>query len=69
MISVRISVVKSLTSTFLQTIQICFTYCNLAELESIVNYNLKMVSDWRMANKDSLNIDKTNFIIVKFFCA
>ena len=36
---------------------------NLAELESIVNYNLRMVSDWLMANKVSLNIDKTNFII------
>jgi len=36
---------------------------NLAELESIVNYKLKMVSDWLMANKVPLNIDKTNFII------
>ena len=36
---------------------------NLAELESIVNYTLKMVSDWLMANKVSLNIDKTNFSI------
>ena len=54
-----------LTFTFLQTIQICFTlnYSNLAELESIVNYNLKMVSDWLMANKVSLIIDKTNLII------
>ena len=38
---------------------------NLADLESIVNYNLKMVSDWLMANKVSLNIDKTNFIIFR----
>jgi len=54
-----------LTFTFLQTIRICFTLIliYLAVLESVVNYNLKMVSDWLMANKVSLNIDKTNFII------
>ena len=40
-----------------------YSNSNLAELESIVNYNLRMVSDWLMANKVSLNIDKTNFII------
>ena len=40
-----------------------YSNSNLAELESIVNYNLKMVSDWLTANKVSLNIDKTNFII------
>ena len=40
-----------------------YSNSNLAELESVVNYNLKMVSDWLMANKVSLNIDKTNFII------
>ena len=40
-----------------------YSNSNLAELESIVNYNLKMVSDWLMANKVSLNIDQTNFII------
>ena len=39
-----------------------YSNSNLAELESIVTYNLKMVSDWLMANKVSLNIDKTNFI-------
>ena len=40
-----------------------YSNSNLAELESVVNCNLKMVSDWLMANKVSLNIDKTNFII------
>ena len=35
----------------------------LAELESFVNHSLKMVSDWLIANKVSLNIDKTNFIL------
>ena len=28
-----------------------YSNSNLAELESVVNYNLKMVSDWLMANK------------------
>ena len=37
-----------------------YSNSNLAELESIVNYDLKMVSDWLMANKVSLNIDKTS---------
>ena len=40
-----------------------YSNSSLAELESIVDYNLRMVSDWLMANKVSLNIDKTNFII------
>ena len=40
-----------------------YSNSNLVELESIVNYNLRMVSDWLMASKVSLNIDKTNFII------
>ena len=38
-----------------------YSNSNLAELESIVSYNLRMVSDWLMANKVSFNIDKTNF--------
>ena len=40
-----------------------YSNSSLVELESIVNYNLRMVSDWLMANKVSLNISKTNFII------
>jgi len=40
-----------------------YSNSSLAELESIVNYNLKMISDWLMDNKVSLNIVKTNFII------
>ena len=48
---------------FADDINLFYSNSNLAELDSIVNYNLKMVSDWLMANKVSLNIDKTNFII------
>ena len=33
------------------------------ELEETINYNLTLVSNWLKANKLSLNIDKTNFII------
>ena len=40
-----------------------YSNSSLAKLESIVNRILKMVADWLMANKVSLNIDKTNFII------
>jgi len=47
---------------FADNTNLFYSNSNLAELESIVNYNLKMVSDWLMANKVSLNIDKTNFI-------
>ena len=36
---------------------------SLTELEAVVNNNLKFVSNWLMANKLSLNVDKTNFII------
>ena len=47
---------------FADNTDLFYSNSNLAELESIVNYNLKMVSDWFMADKVSLNIDKTNFI-------
>ena len=36
---------------------------SLSELEDVINNNLKFVSNWLMANKLSLNVDKTNFII------
>ena len=48
---------------FVDDTNLFYSNSNLAELDSIVNYNLKMVSDWLMANKVSLNIDKTYFII------
>ena len=48
---------------FADNTNLLYSNSNLAELESVVNCNLKMVSDWLRANKLSLNIDKTNFII------
>ena len=39
------------------------TNSSLRPLESLINENLKLVSLWLLANKLSLNIDKTNFII------
>ena len=36
---------------------------SLTELEDVGNNNLKFVSNWLIANKLSLNIDKTNIII------
>jgi len=64
---ISVSATMCLTFIFLQMIQIqlnpFYSNSNLAELESTVNYNLLMVLDWLMANKVSLNIDETNFII------
>ena len=48
---------------FVDDTNLFYSNSNLAKLDSIVNFNLRMVSDWLMANKVSLNIDKTNFII------
>ena len=63
---ISVSAAMCLTFTFLHAddTNLFYSNSNLAELESIVNYNLRMVSDWLMANKVSLNIDKTNFIIL-----
>ena len=35
----------------------------LTELQDVVNNNLIFVSNWLMANKLSLNVDNTNFIV------
>ena len=36
---------------------------SIVNLESIINNNLKLISCWLKANKLSLNIDKTNYVI------
>lgn len=36
---------------------------NLSTLEALINVNINRVSSWLIANKLSLNIDKTNYII------
>ena len=40
-----------------------YANASLVNLESIINENLKKVIDWLAANKLSLNIDKTNFVL------
>ena len=42
-----------------------FFYANasLVFLESIINENLEKIFDWLAANKLSVNIDKTNFVL------
>ena len=40
-----------------------YSNSSLIEQEETINYNLTLVSNWLKANKLSLNIDKTNFII------
>ena len=43
------------------------TDSSLDSLEARVNQELKHVHDWLCANKLSLNIDKTNFVIFHLF--
>ena len=50
---------------FLEDINILFTDKNLKSLELYVNQELNKVYDWLTANKLTLNIKKSNFII---FC-
>mgnify|MGYP000037758894 FL=1 len=38
---------------------------NLKSLETIVNFELPNVYDWLIANKLSLNIKKSNFVIFR----
>ena len=42
------------------------THKNMVNLENLVNQNIKNVTDWFTCNKLSLNIDKTNFVILSF---
>ena len=49
---------------FADDTSIFFSHNKLEELESIVNNELAKVSDWLIANKLTLNVDKSNFIII-----
>ena len=40
-----------------------YANANLVNLEAIINENLEKIFDWLAANKLSLNIDKTNFVL------
>jgi hypothetical protein len=40
-----------------------FMHKNLSELEVLINAHLSKVFTWLSANKLSLNIDKTNFVV------
>lgn len=48
---------------FANDTNLLFADKNLKSLESIVNTELDNVCDWLLANKLSLNIDKSNFVI------
>ena len=49
---------------FADDTSIFFSHENAKELESIVNNELKNVSKWLSANRLTLNIDKSNFLII-----
>ena len=49
---------------FADDTSIFFSHKNLKELESIVNNELSKVSDWLIANKLTLNVDKSNFLLI-----
>ena len=50
---------------FADDTNIIFTAKSLVELTTVVNLELKIVSDWFKANKLSLNISKTKYIIFR----
>ena len=49
---------------FADDTSIFFSHKNLSQLELIVNDELSKVSDWLVANKLTLNVDKSNFLII-----
>ena len=49
---------------FADDTSIFFSHKDLSQLELIVNDELSKVSDWLVANKLTLNVDKSNFLII-----
>ena len=49
---------------FADDTSIFFSHKNLSQLQLIVNDELSKVSDWLVANKLTLNVDKSNFLII-----
>ena len=49
---------------FADDTSIFFSHTNAKDLESIVNQELKIVSTWLSANRLTLNVDKSNFLII-----
>ena len=50
---------------FADDISLFYSYKNIDNLEEIINCELAKISDWLMANKLTLNVNKSNFMIIK----
>jgi len=50
---------------FADDTNVVYSHASLGELVRIINEELFKISDWFLANKLSLNLDKTNYIIFK----
>ena len=56
---------KSVASHFADDTCISFSAKKIKSLETVLNYDLKIVADWLKANRLSLNVDKSKLIIFK----
>ena len=56
---------KSVVSHFADDTCITFSAKKIKSLETVLNYDLKIVSDWLNANRLSLNVKKSKLIIFK----
>ena len=59
----RYSLKKSIASHFADDTSITFSSKKLKTLETILNTDLKAISDWLKANRLSLNVDKSKLLI------
>ena len=53
---------KSTASHFTDDTCITFSAKKIKTLETVLNYDLKIASDWLKSNRLSLNVDKSNQI-------
>ena len=59
------SLKKSVVSHFADDTCITYSAKKMKSLETVLNYELKIISDWLNANRLSLNVDKSKLIIFK----
>ena len=61
----RLALTKSITSHFADDTCIMYANKKMKSLETVLNLDLKITSDWLKANKLSLNVDKSKLVIFK----
>ena len=59
----RFSLKRSIASHFADYMSITYASKKMKSLETVLNQDLKMTSDWLKANILSLNVDKSKLII------